>query len=196
MTESKAFELGLFELKSDSSIDNYGVEIVTQPMTLKYFVDNILQGGTLDGFFDALSRYGNSNESCGMHIHVSRSGLTSDFCKSLAFFAHHNGTILFKVSERDEKDKFLEWANNRYYLEDYDSDLESDFDEFSNLVCLTESRYQSFNFCNAKTIGCRIFASTEDADKVEKRIKWYNKIIDFCNDTSTDLINGGKELCV
>ena len=142
--------------KHDGSI-NCGFEMVSHPMTLDYHLNNM---SWLDVFNIAVSlgyRSHNTN-TCGLHIHVSRSAFgdthekQEDAISRIVYFVEAHWNELLKFSRRTVG-SIMHWAS-RYGIADT---AKLTYDK-AKKKCL--NRYVAVNLNNTHTIEFRIFRGT------------------------------------
>lgn len=81
-------------LKKDASIGQMGFEMVSQPATIDYHIQN----APWKSFFKKCQLKGRRN--CGLHFHVDKSYLNVWQGKFLDFFAHKNSWLIEKIAGR------------------------------------------------------------------------------------------------
>lgn len=155
--------------KSDGSISNYGVEVVTHPMTQDFIFEN---AGFL-AFADVLYRYGHVNASCGGHIHTNRNVLRADTDTKICYLFNKYPSVCENKSDREDYDDLYQWASPRY---DFTKTKTNDFYYFLENADFDE-RYRALNLKNRNTIEFRIFSGTTDLDTIMSRIEWIEKLI-------------------
>lgn len=143
-------------LKSDSSINGDGFEIVTHPMSLNKQLN----------FWEEALKKANiyPHSSCGMHVHVSRQPLSQlQIGKILVFLNNpENSNWVDKIAGRYE---------NTYCFRS-EKTLE-------DVSCPT-SRYEALNLTNDSTIEFRLFASTNDYYLIASRIEFCYALTKYC----------------
>ena len=98
---------GQFYIKHDGSVTD-GAELVSFPMTREYMKENPKM---LDEIF-ALSDSGwTCDESCGMHIHLSRSSFTNHHAYKFQSFFMHNKAFLVGLSGRSNTKQIDRYSN-------------------------------------------------------------------------------------
>lgn len=135
-------------MKTDSSIEGDGFEIVTHPMSydfmLEKFPTSLLQ--------ELSGRGARPHVSCGMHVHVSRDGFTS---ASHQFkwmkFIYKNQSAIEAIARRQAG----HWASFAGPQERHSMDMK----HFAKGAYGGE-RYQAINASNANTFEVRVFRST------------------------------------
>ncbi|MBQ3339813.1 MAG: hypothetical protein IJG82_09540 [Atopobiaceae bacterium] len=142
--------------KEDGSLDDEGVEIVSQPMTPKYH----LEGGMWEKIADIVIDHGGRSHdagTCGLHIHISRAFFTDDAVYRLDRLFHRFRTQLLRFSRRSEYQ--LRWCS----LEEDDLAEIKDVDERKKAWGDKKrfaGRYEAINNTNGKTVEVRLWRGT------------------------------------
>ena len=98
---------GQFYIKHDGSVTD-GAELVSFPMTREYMKENPKM---LEEIF-ALSDSGwTCDESCGMHIHLSRASFTNHHAYKFQSFFMHNKDFLVGLSGRNNSDHLERYSS-------------------------------------------------------------------------------------
>ena len=153
-----------FYLKSDSSIDACGFELVTHPCTYKYHMEKF----PWDDIMDVITEEElEANSSCGIHIHISRNALSEYQWLLFDYFINRNADFWQSISDRGGN-HYTEYTGvQRNNLRDYYG------------VNHNRGRYQAVNFCNYYTVEVRTFASTTNASKMRRKIKYCYALVEF-----------------
>ena len=172
-------------LKEDGSLSSQGMEIVTHPATLDYHVNKFPWA---DICRVALS-YGyrsHDTDTCGLHIHASRSmfGSTEDeqdltIAKIILLIDRWYDTKIVKFARRDLS-KMRRWAdkpNADIRPEDGDADAVYKSKKHES------DRYRAINLCNYHTVEFRFFRGTLKRDTIIASIQWVDTIIQYCRNT-------------
>lgn len=145
--------------KSDSSIEGHGFEIVTQPMTLD-FLNNQME---LQHLF---TRSMLDDESCGCHIHVSRSAINGDgHIYKITNFVHSNYDFINRIAERDYNE-----YNEELYTKP--SKVVLDHKKYKE-----SERHIRVNLNNKHTIEFRMFAACLDATKIRVNAEFCHALV-------------------
>ena len=150
------FDESMVVCKEDGSLDDEGVEIVSQPMTPKYH----LEGGMWDKIADIVIDHGGRSHdagTCGLHIHISRAFFTEDAVYRLDRLFHRFRTQLLRFSRRSEYQ--LRWCS----LEEDDLAEIKDVDERKKAWGDKKrfaGRYEAINNTNGKTVEVRLWRGT------------------------------------
>lgn len=68
----------MVKFERDGSLQNGGCEIISQPMTAKYMVENRDKFKEMMDLINSMGGTSHDNGRCGLHFHVSRASLTED----------------------------------------------------------------------------------------------------------------------
>lgn len=153
--------------ETDGSL-NYGLEIISQPMSLPMHKD--FWGWLNDK--DAV-RYMRSHNTttCGLHVHVSRAPLTQDQIAKMVLFVN------------DRSNEELIKAIARRYAEGYCRIKEKDLDT----AHLSNDRYEAINITGDKTIEFRIFKGSLKYESVMAAIEFANALTEFTASNSVGI---------
>ena len=158
----------LFWIERDSSIPDFGFEIITQPLTLDAFRRK-REEGVWDAIISELRRYKlKPAQGCGMHVHCgTRTGAMADVLSEEGRYALD---YLFS-----SKKVFFSLISHRASHYAAFHSLNS-----SNLG-KPSGHYNAINFCKRNgTIEFRTFNSTLDIDEIEARLEICDSLIRFC----------------
>lgn len=153
-----------FYLKSDSSIEEYGFELVTHPCTYKYHMEKFPWDDIMDVITEESLK---ADSSCGIHIHISRNALTDYQWLLFDYFINRNADFWESISGRNGN-HYTEYTGvQRRHLRDC-------YGVYHN-----HNRYYAVNFCNSNTVEVRTFASTTSASKMRCKIKYCYALVEF-----------------
>lgn len=160
-----------FYMKKDTSIPVYGCEIVTQPATLSKHIDSrywkTMLSVAKDYGFDA------DNDTCGIHIHISRDYFTNyDIAKLDCFVNTYD--IFKKIARRESH---------------YSQYLKKDFKDWGSQI---SNRKCALNLSNESTVEMRIFKGTIEYKYVMAYIEFCHAISTFIKAISMDEIIQNK----
>lgn len=144
----KSYPYAFFE--EDGSL-NYGFEMVTSytgldvhAEQLKIFKDNPVRG-----------LRSHDTTSCGLHVHVSRAGMSTFHACKLAFFIHDSGNQrLLRALARRSNSRHAKMVNKKadsQWIKNAKRD---------GIQRLNDDRYEAVNYQNDKTIEFRLFKGT------------------------------------
>ena len=172
-------------IKEDGSLSCEGMEIVTHPATLNYHVNNFPWGEICEA---ALS-YGyrsHDTDTCGLHIHASRSLFGSTeieqdltIAKIILLIDRWYDTYVVRLARR-RLSTMRRWAdkpNADIRPEDDDGDAVYKSKKTAN------SRYKAVNLCNYKTVEFRFFRGTLRQDTIIASIQWIDTLVRYCRNT-------------
>lgn len=199
-------------IETDSSVSGYSMEIISDPQTFKKWED---RRNKIDTIFKNMIDYNitsHNNNTCGLHIHVSRDGLSTDpteqerIINNILLILENFKSNLVKLSRREEY-QLKRWG---CFLSDYNNNMEDlrDTKKIKNNNYKYE-RYLALNLNNSKTIEFRFFRGTlktstfyatlqliyniiELAKREDIRGVSYKQLINL-NKDFTDLIDYSKE---
>ena len=161
-----------FITKNDGSIRGIGgVELVTQPSTLKYYQHRMIALGI--GNIAKKSGYrGYSDTSCGIHIHYSKAGITPLVLRKIWETMYSHQELLYRIAQRSDG-QYCEITKFKALL--------------SALKDGQESRKYSAIHILKDTIEFRIFRSNFRPLSVMKNIEFIHALVDYAKQKkSTD----------
>ena len=147
-------------LMADGSVE--GFEIVTDPMTKKYYYNSFMP--ILEDTMEFLKQNNFQGHGAGgIHIHVSENAC-NNWEGVRALLNYNNTDLWIKLTQRKE-DKLQQWA--RLYSEQFDG---------------KDTRYQALNYDNrTNTYEFRIFNSNLRVERITKNFEIVLSLIDFVN---------------
>lgn len=184
LLEISESENDLIILKEDGSLNDLGFEIVTLPITLNWHKvpENAEK---FKNIFRILKKYNaEASERCGMHVHLSRAGITEEHEIKLEMFFQLHRENLYTVAGRGE---------NSYARFPQDRDI-TNKENLKAKNC-DGSRYRCLNWCNERTVEIRIFAAvTEYADFMKNFefahcVYQYTKLMDIDTVEKADFLH-------
>lgn len=173
-----------YYLKSDSSIPEYGFELVTHPCSYEYHMTEFPWDYLCDTVCDAGLSGGRGR---GIHIHISRSALTEFQWLLFDYFINTNVDWWMRQSNR---------KGNRYC-----SYTGGNIKSFLSMhygvgTALTSDRYRAVNFCNPHTVEVRTFCSRIESGTIKRYITLCESLVRFIAEgryTPSLLAQKGKE---
>ena len=179
-------------LKEDGSLSSAGIEIVTHPATLEYHVNSF----PWDKICNVALSYGyrsHDTNTCGLHIHASRSLFGSDqieqdltIAKIMLLFDRWYNSNIVKFARRN-------LSNMRRWADKPDADIlpgDDDNTAVNKSKKTANHRYKAINLCNLNTVEFRIFKGTLKRDTIIASIQWIDVLIRYCRNTPLkDLFN-------
>lgn len=166
--------------ESDSSIEPYGYEFITNPMSLDYLMTTDVIKRIVN---TTASAYFYDDDSCGMHIHVNRGSLNkysvAKMNMILTSLEYQNEYIISKISGR--YDGCNEWSkivnfSEVYYCDNTEERYACIYDRMRN-----NGRYVALNSQNKNTVEFRFFGSTMDVSLIKYRLYFVNALCSYAN---------------
>ena len=164
----------LIYCKYDGSIPSYGFESVSHPCTLAMHKDiwekalRILRHNDLD-----------AREGCGLHVHISRSALSSDKFGFMDWFISKYQGNWEKISRR----RYNDYAMYKPTTDKPDKDIHGK---------RYMGRYDAVNFQNSNTVEIRIFKATLDDVEMIGTLEIVDALINWCKVSKWDMITTPK----
>lgn len=162
-------ENNFFYIKKDSTIPQYGCEIVSYPATLEYHLSKksmwrkILRSAKLNKF-----KSYNIND-CGLHIHVNKSFFTTEEIGKLDCFVNENQQFFQKISRRySQFSRFLKKPLDLYGKP------------------INQNRHCALNLCNKQTIQFRMFKGTINYKSIMSYIQFVHYLCLYIKQTNTN----------
>lgn len=90
----------MVKFERDGSLTNGGCEIISQPMTPKYMIENRNKFKEMMDLINSLGGTSHDNGHCGLHFHVSRASLTEDAINEIYFVVETFKKELIAFSRR------------------------------------------------------------------------------------------------
>ena len=151
-------------MKDDGSI-RHGFEIVTRPAG---YWTHVMK---LSSFLDDLPNSIKPHESCGMHVHISRSAFT--------FLGAGKFTEFFNRPENADFVKLIAGrGSTQYQKRDTSMDIKTPY--LQVIRDYSVNRYNFVNINNKKTIELRIFATPADKMEFMIRMQFVKAMIEYC----------------
>ena len=174
-----------FYCKEDGSL-TYGFEIVSHPFTWNYFQSN------KDKFQNTLTtsrKYGflsHDIKTCGMHIHVSKKGLTNLDIFKIFHFVYSNPDFIKVVSNRTWN-QLNQWCS--LDLNTLFSSITDPVQKVNKLCDIAKNKhgdrkYVALNLSKNHTLEFRIFRGTLNWSTYQKNIQFVQSLIQWCKNTS------------
>lgn len=186
----------LFYCKTDSSLSDDGIEVVSHPFSWNFW--KTYGQDIYDTLFNTLLSSGYSSAESsegGMHIHISKNAISSSQLLKLLWFVYESPKFIKLIAQR----------TSSYADIDYPSLVGWSLDTFKKkLSALTriakrkysseQSRYTAMNFANDQTIEFRIFNGTLNIMTLSKNIEFLHSLISYCSQTPINtIVNKKKE---
>lgn len=155
-------------MKEDGSIGYSGVELVTMPATLDAF-KAVFPFDSLDRV-RALGARSYAYESCGFHIHVSRSAFSATHMWKFIKFQLNNPVLCQQVAQRAES-SYATWY--------YDNEEVSSLPDYVKGKRSNGRRYLAINFQNRATVELRYFKGNILKGAILKNLEFVQSIYDY-----------------
>ena len=157
------FNPAFYYWKSDGSLGSRGAEMVTMPATLEAH-RVVFPFKQLEWLHEQGARAW-AYDTCGMHIHVSRSAFTAPHMWKFIKFQAYNSGWLTQIAGR-ESSQWASWRNETMRdastkTKEY---VKHDSDAFTN-------RYSALNFNNRDTVELRYFRSNISSHGIMRNIE-------------------------
>ena len=155
-------------IEHDGSLRD-GFEIITQPMSYKFYEENI-RPAMIDTFSTArrLGYCSHDSGTCGLHIHVSRNALSEE-----AIFILHRLMYQFK-------DEFMTFSRrNRDQL--HYCELPKTLYPVSAKPSENRDRYQALNLTNRETVEFRLWNGTLNSLTFDATLEFTLKLCEWAN---------------
>ena len=188
----------LFYSKSDGSLTEQGVEVVSHPFSWNFWktfgnqIYDVLFSTLLSsGYFSAESEEG------GMHIHVSKSAINKTQLHKLLWFVYSCPVFIELIAQRTTSYGSLTWQS---LIGQYGS---STFAKRRNMVASISNRkysqyaerYTAINMRPDNTNEFRIFNGTLNIMTLSKAIEFIHSLLSYCSQTSfKDIVNNSSEM--
>ena len=161
-----------------------GFEIITQPMSYNFILDNKERFADLFNYLDLRGYTGEDNKSAGLHMHISRENLTDNDIENIVYFIENNLYDIHKLSRRPGDINRYACSYCFDSIEQYKQAKEIDGDlAYSEVMRLYNkknySRYHMVNVTNDNTIEFRFFKSTLDIDNFIGSIQFINTLVNM-----------------
>lgn len=168
--------------KSDGSIGDNGIEIVSTAMSFNYIKNNNLFYKFYNQIKDYLGSY--SRNSTGVHIHISRDTLTKlQILRIISFINNEmNFNYLARIAGR-------EFFNNQYSETIFKNkdvlELNKYFKDYNNLIY--QAKYSAVNLSKKSTVELRIFKGNIRFDVLNRYLEFTDCLINFVKNTKISL---------
>lgn len=167
-------------LKEDSSIGSggyRGFEMVSHPATLDYFTNNKNLWTTLDYLKRVHTARSWDAKSCGLHIHISRTGFKS------GAHTHRFLSLIYKNSDKmmrlgGRKSTYAKF-NDVYKYDEFDRPYFTLADKVAHPSNAMTERYSAVNTQNENTLELRFFRGTMNPDGVISAIQLAHATVEY-----------------
>lgn len=164
-------------IENDSSVSGYAMEIISDPQTLKKWYERRNKIATIFNDLKNVGVTSHDNNTCGLHVHVSRDGLGETIdeqtrvINNIILILENFKQNIIKLTRRDAE-QLNRWSQ---FLSDYNGDDLRDVEKIKK--CDKGGRYLAVNLNNYKTIEFRIFRGTLNVDTFYATLELVNNII-------------------
>lgn len=164
----------LVKFETDASIGSYGVEIITQPMTMNYILTNKEKFKEAMRIIDELQYSSHDSGKCGMHIHVSRNYLSDETLDNIFLIFENFKNEIIAFSRRNQNQ--MRWC--RFMTDDNSR-------EIINEQYIKEEKMRrtshgcAINNGNRNTVEFRIFRGTTKLRTFLANIQLIDNIIEI-----------------
>jgi hypothetical protein len=188
----------LFYSKSDGSLTEQGVEVVSHPFSWNFWktfgnqIYDVLFSTLLSsGYFSAESEEG------GMHIHVSKSAVNKTQLHKLLWFVYSCPDFIELIAQRATSYGSLAWESLIGHH------MDCTFAKRRNMIASISNRkysqyadrYTAINMKPDNTIEFRIFNGTLNIMTLSKAIEFIHSLLSYCSQTSfKDIVNNSSEM--
>ena len=154
---------GRYVLERDGSLNQTGVELITNPYTLDYHRtafgwDKIL------GAVAGIGKSGKGTDRCGMHVHMNRAAISAlTLGKMLVFVNHPDNTgLIERIAQR--RSDFARRIIKR----------------ITEGKATSGHKYESLHITE-KTIECRLFRGNLRSERVLKNLEFCHSLVTYCS---------------
>ncbi len=174
-----------FHLEEDGSLDD-GIEIITQPATLKYHKENI--------GWDRITRavLGNGGKShdtstCGLHIHFNSSYFGSRYDECVLKLLYLVERFWFKFVKFSRRSEYTldKWAK-RYGDDGFDKYITREQQHRKVDSTKRMGRYFAVNIENSNTVEIRMFRGTLKVSTIIASLQFVDFLVRFINEATIE----------
>jgi hypothetical protein len=169
-----------FYCKEDSSLE-CGIELVTHPADYEVWVKRRGEVAEILGLLKNAGATAWGERSCGMHIHASRSPVSTLHVYKLLRFAYSNATFMFNLSGRRSQETLDDMASLRGALRDASRKAKAG---------LGDTRYEAINLQNTHTLEFRLFQGTLNVGRVYRNLELVKALLEFTVEAAIDKLDG------
>lgn len=167
----------LVKFEEDGSLGQYGVEIITQPMTMKYILNNKEKFAEAMRIIEELNYCSHDSQRCGMHIHVSKEALNDTIIDNLYLLFENFRNELVAFSRRTQEG--MRWcrfmSDNDYHPTEMDEEYIKQNKPTGN------DHASAINSGQRNTVEFRIFRGTTKMRTFIANIQLIDNIIDIAS---------------
>ena len=189
--------IDLAYLKNDGSLSN-GFEVVTHPMTHDFYMNEAPElWNTLEYLRTNMEMRSWSTQTCGLHIHISRTGFKGG--------AHMHRFLNLVYSNEDFYSMMAGRNSSRWAkFDDVEQSTWTDMDEWGNRNYKTwrsfrekiqygrrSDRYSAVNTQNAHTLEMRIFKGSLKTSRIKAMISLAHASVEFTRNLTVQDVMAG-----
>tara|TARA_R110000796_G_scaffold168408_1_gene285356 strand:+ start:455 stop:1738 length:1284 start_codon:yes stop_codon:yes gene_type:complete len=186
----------LFYCKTDSSLSDDGIEIVSHPFSWNFW--KTYGQSIYDTLFSTIRNsgyYSAEGSETGMHIHISKRAIKKSHLLKLLWFIYESPNFIELIAQR----------SSYFGMATYDSLLGYTPDTFKLKVSKLTSvakrrfssnaeRYTALNMEPSESIEFRIFKGTLNIMTLSKAIEFIHSLLSYCAESSiSDIVNKNNE---
>ena len=174
----------LFYLKTDGSLTEDGIEIVTHPATLAYHLNKFPWARITKTASDSGYLSHSAEGSCGMHVHVSRDSLGNTFSRQdatiskLIIMLFNHWQEFWKFSRRQSGD--VRWCPQQYTAERISK---TGLDDAKK-----QGKYSSLNVSPKNTIEFRLFRGTLKPETIKATLQLVDVLVEYAMDNGISTV--------
>lgn len=175
-------EFETIKFERDGSLNN-GVEIITQPMSMEYLLENKDKFRQMLELIDEMRATSHDNGRCGMHVHVSKSEINDDVHSKLwlIFECFHKELTIFSRRSNMNWCNFMCESLRRNHVNYIDKDYVDHNKPRSN------DHHSAINNGNSATTEVRIFRGTTNFQTFMANIQLVDNLVSIAREEN---ING------
>lgn len=186
----------LFYCKTDSSLSDDGIEVVSHPFSWNFWKT---YGQTIyDTLFSTIRSsgyYSAEGAETGMHIHISKSAIRTSQLLKLLWFVYESPNFIELIAQRTSDYGLATYSSLMGYTPD------SFKDKLSKMTAIAKrkfssnaDRYTALNMEPSQTVEFRIFKGTLNIMTLSKAIEFIHSLLSYCSDASiSDIVNKDNE---
>ena len=186
----------LFYCKTDSSLSDDGIEVVSHPFSWNFWKS--YGQDIYDTLFNTLLSSGYSSAESsegGMHIHISKDSLKSSQLLKLLWFVYESPKFMKLIAQRVSSFAYVDYSSLvGWQLDTYREKLSSLTKISKRKYSSDQSRYTAVNLSNDHTIEFRIFKGTLNIMTLSKAIEFIHSLVSYCSQTPIkEIVNRKNE---
>ena len=169
-------EGGTYILMNDGSLNDTGVELITNPYTLEFHQAKFGWKSLLSNV-TGIAKSGRGTSNCGMHVHCNRKAISAlTLGKALVFVnSSDNGALIERIAQRDGG----HWARRAPK-------------KIVNGKMSRTDKYEAMHITE-KTIEFRIFRGNLRWDRVLKNIEFCHSVFNYAATASMEAVSTKKD---